>query len=192
LVLVTILSSSEHWQKCLNRQAPLSCGEEEPSPSPKRNAESVSAHRPDNHKPIPLEWLSIHEPIAHYKSEELRVQSTRFQSNSWSARNGSITQRNRFLTRRRRTKQSAVVRNTSGNSVHSSLKGFEASYGNERSTGDKVSLDPSVLRIEDVVDPPLLSGGGASTSEDSESWKVLVIKKEGKAQTRFVRVSSAF
>jgi hypothetical protein len=135
--------------------------------------------------PIPLEWHSIHEPIAPNKSEELRVQSTRFQSNSWSARNGSITQRNRFLTRRRRTKQSAVVRNTSGNSVHSSLKVFEASYGNE------VSLDPSVWRIEDVVDPAILSGG-ASTSEDSESRKVLIIEKEGKAQTRFVRVSSVF
>jgi hypothetical protein len=140
--------------------------------------------------PIPLEGLSVHEPIAHQsdqKSEELYVQSTIFQSNSWSRRNESITQRNRFLTRRR-TKQSTVVRNTSGNSGHSTLRASEGSHGNERSTG----LDPSVLRIEDVDDPPIVSEGGASTSDDSESRKVLVIEKEGKAQTRFVRVSSIF
>jgi hypothetical protein len=136
--------------------------------------------------PIPLEGLRVHEPIAHQKSEELYVQSTIFQSNSWSRRNESITQRNRFLTRRR-TKQSTVVRNTSGNSGHSTLRASEGSHGNERSTG----LDPSVLRIEDVDDPPIVSEGGASTSDDSES-RVLVIEKEGKAQTRFVRVSSVF
>jgi hypothetical protein len=143
--------------------------------------------------PIPLERLSVHEPIAHQKSEELYVQSTIFQSNSWSRRNESITRRNRFLTRRR-TKQSTVVRNTSGNSGHSTLRVSEASHGNERSTGDRVShgLDPSVLRIKDVVDTPMVSGGGASTSDDSESRRVLVIEKEGKAQTRFVRVSSVF
>jgi hypothetical protein len=141
--------------------------------------------------PIPLEGLSVHEPIAHQESEELFVQSTIFQSNSWSERNESMTRRNRFLTRRR-TKQSTVVRNTSGNSSHSNLGVSEASHGNECSTRDRVGLDPSVLRIEDVVDPPIVSGGGASTSDDSESRKVLVIEKEGKEQTRFVRISSVF
>jgi hypothetical protein len=141
--------------------------------------------------PIPLEGLSVHEPIAHQKSEELYVQSMIFQSNSWSRRNESVTRRNRFLTRRR-TKQSTVVRNTSGSSVHSTLRLSEASHGNERSSGDRVGLDPSVLRIKDVVDTPMVSGEGASTSDDSESRKVLVIEKEGKAQTRFVRDSSIF
>ena len=102
-----------------------------------------------------------------------------------------MTRINRFLTRRR-TKQSTVVRNTSNNSGHSTLRVSEGSHGNERSTGDGVGLDQSVLRIKDVVDSPIGSGGGASTSDDSESQKVLVIEKEGKAQTRFVRVSSVF
>jgi hypothetical protein len=145
--------------------------------------------------PIPaLEGLSVHEPpITHQKSEEFYVQSTMFQSNSWSGRNESMTRRNRFLTRRR-TKQSIVIRNTSGNSGHSTLRVSESSHGNERSTGDRVDLDPNVLHIEDVVDsdPPIVSGGGASTSDDSESRKVLVIEKEGKAQARFVRVLSVF
>jgi len=99
-------------------------------------------------------------------------------------RNKSITQRNQFLTRRR-TKQSIVVRNTSGNSGQSTLTVSEGSHGNERSTGDRVDLDPSVLRAGDVVDPPIVSEGG----DDSGSRKVLVIEKEGKAQMRFVRVS---
>lgn len=141
--------------------------------------------------PIPFEGLSIHDPIAHQESEEIFVQSTIFQSNSWSARNESMTRRNRFLTRRR-TKQSTVVRNTSGNSSHSTLGISEASHGNECSTGDRVGLDSSALRIKDVVDPPIASGGGASTSDDGVSRKVLVIEKEGKEQTRFVCVSSVF
>jgi len=143
--------------------------------------------------PIPLEGLSVHEPITHQKSEELFVQSTIFQSNSWSGRNESITRRNRFLTRCR-TKQSTVVRNTSDNSGHSTLRVSEGSHENEHCTSHRVGLDPNVLHIEDVVDPPILSGGfgGASTSEDSESRKVLVIEKEGEAQTQFVRVSSVF
>lgn len=148
--------------------------------------------------PIPLENLNVNEPIAHQNSEELFVQSTIFQSNSWSERNESIrnksiTRRNRFLTRRR-TKQSTIKRNTTVSSGHSSSKASEASYGNERSTqvGVEVSLDPSVLHIENVVDPPILLGRAASTRDDSESRKVLVVEKEGKAQIRFVRVSSAF
>jgi hypothetical protein len=140
--------------------------------------------------PIPLEELSVYEPITHQKNEELCVQSTIFQSNSWSTRNESITRRNRFLTRRR-TKQSTMIRNTSGNSGHSTLRVSEASYGNERSTTDKVGLDRGLLRIEDAVDPPIVSRRGAC-SDDSESRKVLVIEKEGEAQTRFVRVSSVF
>lgn len=102
-----------------------------------------------------------------------------------------MTRRNRFLTRRR-TKQSTIDRNTSGNSSHSTLGISEASHRNECSTGDRVALDPSVLRIEDVVDPPMVSGGGASTSDDGELRKMLVIEKEGKEQTRFVRVSFVF
>jgi IMP dehydrogenase/GMP reductase len=141
--------------------------------------------------PIPLEGLSVHDPIAHQESEEIFVQSTIFQSNSWSARNESMTRRNRFLTRRR-TKQSSVARNTSGNSSHSTLGISEASHRNECSTGDRVALDPSVLRIKDVVHSPMVSGGRTSTSDDGESRKMLVIEKEGKEQTRFVRVSSAF
>jgi hypothetical protein len=140
--------------------------------------------------PIPLEGLSVHEPIAHKNSEELYVQSTIFQSNSWSGRNESITRRNQLLTHRK-TKQSTVVRNTSGNSDHSTLRKSEASHGNERNTDERVGLHPSV-RIEDVVDPAIAPGGGASTSDDSESRKVLVIEKEGEAPTRFVRVSSVF
>lgn len=134
--------------------------------------------------PIPLEGLSVHEPIAHQNSEESYVQSTMFQSNSWSRRNESMTRRNRFLTRHR-TKQSTVVRNTSVNSGHSTLRVSEGSHENERTTGARVGLDPSVLRIEDVVDPPIVSGGSASTSDDSELGKVLIIEKEGKAQTHF-------
>ena len=139
--------------------------------------------------PISLEGLSVHEPIAHQKSEELYVQSTIFQSNSWSGRNESINRRNRFLTRHR-TKQSTVVRNTSGNSGHSTLRVSEGSHGNEHSTGDRVGLDSSALHIKDVVDPPIVSGRGANTSDDSDSRKVLVIEKEGRAQTRLVCVPS--
>ena len=97
-----------------------------------------------------------------------------------------MTRKNRFLTRHR-TKQSTVVRNTSVNSGHSTLRVSEGSHENERTTGDRVDLDPRVLRIEDVVDPPIVPGEGASTSDDSESGKVLIIEKEGKAQTQFVR-----
>ena len=144
--------------------------------------------------PIPFEELNVNEPIAQQKSEELYVQSTIFQSNSWSKRNESIrnksiTRRSQFLSRRR-TKQSITGRNTTGNSRHSSSRVSEASHGNESTTDDRVGLDPSML-IKDVVDSPIVtvSGGGASTSDDSESRKVLVIEKEGKAQMRFVRVS---
>jgi hypothetical protein len=152
----------------------------------------------DDSDSIPIQpgGLSLNEPIAiaHQKSEELYVQSTIFQSNSWSERNESvrnmsITRRNRFLSRRR-TKQSTAERNNTGNSRHSSLRVSEASHGNERNTGDKVGLDPSASRIKDVVDSPIVSGGGASTSDDGESRKVLIVEKEGKAQTRFVRVPS--
>jgi hypothetical protein len=154
----------------------------EPSQSEADNSDSI---------PIPLEALSVNEPdVAH--------QSTIFQSNSWSERNESIrnksiTRRNQFLTRRR-TKQSTVKRNTTVSSGHSSVGVSEASHWNERSTstGDRVGLDPSVWRIKDVVDPPIVPGGGASTSDDSEGRKVLVIENEGEAQTRFVRVSSVF
>lgn len=144
--------------------------------------------------PIPLEGPSgAHEPIAHQENEELElyVQSTIFQSNSWSGRNESMTRRNRFLTRHR-TKQSIVVRNTSGNSGPSTSSVSEDSHGNECSAGDRGDLDRRVLRTKDAVDPPIASGGGASTSNDSESRKVLVIENEGEAQTRFVRVSSVF
>jgi hypothetical protein len=162
----------------------------EPSQSEADNSDSI---------PIPLEALSVNEPdVAHQKSEEFFVQSTIFQSNSWSERNESIrnksiTRRNQFLTRRR-TKQSTVKRNTTVSSGHSSVRVSEASHWNERSTstGDRVGLDPSVWRIKDVVDPPIVPGGGASTSDDSEGRKVLVIENEGEAQTRFVRVSSVF
>ena len=148
--------------------------------------------------PILLEALSVNEPIAHQKGEELFVQSTIFQSIScsWSESNESIryqsiTRRNQFLTRRR-TKQSIVKRNTTVSGGHSSSRVSEASLGNERSTSDRVGLDLSVWRIKDVVDPPIMSGGGANTSADSESRKVLAIEKEDKAQMRFVRVSSVF
>jgi hypothetical protein len=144
--------------------------------------------------PIPFEELNVNEPIAQQKSEEFYVQSTIFQSNSWSKRNESIrnksiTRRNQFLSRRR-TKQSITGRNTTGNSRHSSSRVSEASHGNESTTDDRVGLDPSLL-IKDVVDSPIVtvSGGGASTSDDSGSRKVLVIEKGGKAQMRFVRVS---
>ena len=144
-----------------------------------------------NTSPIPLEELSLHEPI----DEELYVQSTIFQSNSWPGRNESITRRNQFLSRCR-TKRSIVMRNTTGtaDSHRSSLRVSDDSRGNERSTGDRASPDPSALRNKDsdVVDTPIASGGGASTSDDVESREVLVIEKEGKAQTRFVRVSSVF
>ncbi|KAI0275614.1 kinase-like domain-containing protein [Russula aff. rugulosa BPL654] len=142
----------------------------EPSQSEADNSDSI---------PIPLEALSVNEPdVAHQKSEEFFVQSTIFQSNSWSERNESIrnksiTRRNQFLTRRR-TKQSTVKRNTTVSSGHSSVR-----------YGDRVGLDPSVWRIKDVVDPPIVPGGGASTSDDSEGRKVLVIENEGEAQTRF-------
>ena len=142
---------------------------------------------------VPLERLSVHEPIADQKSEELFVRSTISQSNSWSQRNESM--RNKSITRgnrshtRRRTKQSTVRKNTAGNSRHSSLKVSDDSHGNERTTGDRVGPDPSVLPIKDVVDPPIVtvSGGGASSGDDSESGNVLVIEKEGEAQMRFVR-----
>ena len=158
------------------------------TPSGRSRTDEAQAGNSDS-IPIPLEGLSVHEPtgIAHQDTEELYVQSTIFQSNSWSGRNESITRRNRFLTRCR-TKQSIVVRNTSGNSGHSTLRVSEDSHGNECSGRDRAGLDPSALRIKDVVD----SGGGASTSNDNESRKLLVIEKDGEAQTRYVRVSSVF
>lgn len=165
-----------------------------------RTSSEQSQSEADNSdsNPIPLEALSVNEPIAHQKSEEFFVQSTIFQSNSWSERNESIrnksiTRRNQFLTRRR-TKQSTVKRNTTVSSGHSSARVSEASHWNERSTstGDRVGLDPNVWRIKDVVDPPIVPGGGASTSHDDEGRKVLVIENEGEAQMRFVRVSSVF
>lgn len=106
--------------------------------------------------PDPFERPSVQDPIAHQKSEELYVQSTIFQSNSWPERNGSITRRNQFLSRRR-TKhwQSTVVRKTTASSGYSTLGGAsEAGHGNELNSGDKeVGLGPNVLCIKDAVDP---------------------------------------
>lgn len=103
-----------------------------------RTSSEQSQSEADNSdsNPIPLEALSVNEPIAHQKSEEVFVQSTIFQSNSWSERNESIrnksiTRRNQFLTRRR-TKQSTVKRNTTVSSSHSSVRVSEASHWNER------------------------------------------------------------
>jgi hypothetical protein len=168
----------------------------------RRPPSGLSQTEADNSDSIPtLEGLSVNEPVAHQKSEEIYVQ-TIFQSNSWSernesiknesTRNKSITRRERFLTRRR-TKQSTVKRNTTVSSGYSSLRGSEASHGNEHSTGDKVGLDPSIfpVHIEDVVDRPIVRGT-AGTSDDSESRKVLVIEKEDEAQMQFVRVPSTF
>ena len=155
--------------------------------------------------PIPFEeGLNVNdEPIitdGSENGEQLFVQSTIFQSNSWSLRNESIRnksiiRRSGFFARRRKTKQSITGRNTSGNkSRHSSKRVSEAVHGNESDADDYVDLDPSALRNKYVlVDRSIMSGGGgASTSDNSESRKVLVIEDEGKGQTRFVRVFTPF
>ena len=135
--------------------------------------------------PIPFEGLSVNdEPITDENGEE---RSTMFQYNSWSLRNESIIRRRGFLARRK-TKQSTTGRSTTGKSRHSSKRVSEASHGNERNADDSVDLGPSALRNKDVVDRSIMSGG-ASTSDNSGSRKVLVIENEGKGQTRFVRVS---
>ena len=141
--------------------------------------------------PIPFEGLTLHESIAHPKDDEHHVQSMIFQSNSWSIRNESI-RRNRSLTRRG-TKQSTVMRNTTVSSRHSTLRVSESSCGNEHSSGDKVGLNPSVFRIEEVA-PAIVSEGGTSINDGSESRKLLVIGKEGEgeAQTQLVGASSLF
>jgi hypothetical protein len=140
--------------------------------------------------PIPFEGLTLHESIPHPKDDELYVQSMIFQSNSCSTRNESI-RRNRSLIRSR-TKQSVVVRNTTVSSGHPTSRVSESSCGNEHSSGDEVGLNPSVFRIEEVVAPAIMSEGGTSISDGSESRKVLVIEKEGEAQTQLVGDSSLF
>ena len=146
--------------------------------------------------PIPFEGLSVNdEPITDENGEERFVQSTMFQYNSWSLRNESMKDksiiRRSGLLARRKTKQSITGRNTRGKSRHSSKKVSEASHGNERNANGSVDLGPSALRNKDVVDLSIMSGG-PSTSDNSESRKVLVFENEGKGQARFVRVSYLF